>query len=85
MNKIKSASMAFKNQPICPLEKAIYWIEHVIKYKGADHLKPASTKLSFFQHYLFDVALFLIGAISLISYISYIVIRKLFCCIFRRK
>ena len=43
-----------------PLETAIYWIEHVIKFGGA-HLRPSVYELNFIQYYLLDVVLFVLG------------------------
>lgn len=77
--------MAFKKQPISPLDKAIFWIEHVIKYKGADHLKPASLKLSSYQHQILDVITFLVIVTSLMTITLYYVISKLIKFLFKRK
>lgn len=70
---------------MCPLEKAIYWIEHVIKFKGAQHLKPASLNLTFYENNLLDVVAFLGGILFIVSYISYRIIKKIVRCVFRRK
>ena len=37
------------------IEEAVYWIEYVLKYDGAPHLRPASLDLSWYQVYLLDV------------------------------
>ena len=41
-----------------PLDRAAYWIEYVIRHRGAPHLKPKSyCKKSLFQRELLDVNL----------------------------
>ena len=47
-------SVIFKDNPIKPLDKAVYYVEHVIRNNGAAHLKTAATKLSFIQIHLID-------------------------------
>lgn len=38
-----------------PAEAAAYWIEYVVRHKGAPHLKSAAQQLNFFQYFLLDV------------------------------
>lgn len=62
-------SAIFKDNPISPIDKAIYYIEHVIRTNGAAHLQTTATKLSLFQLHLVDqitLALALITSITLI-------------------
>lgn len=47
-------SIVFKDNPITPIDKAVYYVEHVIRNNGATHLKTAATKLSFYQIHLID-------------------------------
>ncbi len=49
-----------------PRERAVYWIEHVIKYGGA-HLRPRGSDLSFVEYYMLDVALLLVSFVAIIS------------------
>ena len=42
-----------------PMDRAIYWIEYVIRHKGARHLRKESRNLNFLQRGLIDVMLFL--------------------------
>ncbi|CAH1389490.1 unnamed protein product [Nezara viridula] len=53
-------SKIFRDRAVEPLDEAVFWIEHVIKYP--DVLKPKATSLSFIQLHLIDVMLFIIGA-----------------------
>lgn len=40
-----------------PLDKAVYWIEYVIRHNGAHHLKTAGNKLNWIQFLSIDVIL----------------------------
>lgn len=54
----------FQDRPQSPLDVAIYWIEYVIRHKGAEHLQPTSLHLNWYQYHLLDVALFLIVVLA---------------------
>ncbi|XP_066142481.1 UDP-glucosyltransferase 2-like [Euwallacea fornicatus] len=74
----KTISRIYHDRPMKPLETAVYWIEYIIRNKGADHLKVASIKLPWYKLYMVDVLLFVsvtvIVAIYAIAYvIGYIV------------
>lgn len=53
-------SRLFKDRPQHPMDTAIYWLEYVIKYKGAEHLRSAAQDLSWYQYLLLDVLSFLV-------------------------
>lgn len=53
--KMKRASHIFRDRPESPLEKAVYWVEYIIRHKGADHLKSAGVNLSWFSYFLLDI------------------------------
>lgn len=57
------------DQPVKPLDSAIYWTEYVIRHKGAPHFRSAALDLSWYQYYMVDIAVFLIGAIVVVMYI----------------
>ncbi len=44
-----------RDQPDHPLDRSTYWIEYVIRHKGAPQLRTASRKLSLSQRGLLDV------------------------------
>ncbi|MXQ92023.1 hypothetical protein E5288_WYG009837 [Bos mutus] len=43
------------DQPMKPLDRAIFWIEFVMRHKGAKHLRPASHNLTWFQYHSLDI------------------------------
>lgn len=54
-----------------------WWIEYVIKFRGAKHLKSHATNLSLFEYLMLD--LILVNVIALMMFISGIhyIIKKL--------
>ena len=51
----KYLSEVFRDQPISPMKKAIFWTEYVLRHKGAPHLSNPARKLYWFQRELLDV------------------------------
>lgn len=50
-------SKLHKDKIMSPLDSATYWIEYVIRHKGAYHLQATSRDLWWFQYHLLDVIL----------------------------
>lgn len=69
---MEQLSDRFRDRPMSPLDTAVYWVEYVIRHKGAPHMKTAAVDMPFYQYYLLDVffTLFLIflGSLYLIVY-----------------
>ncbi|OCU00121.1 hypothetical protein XELAEV_18005906mg [Xenopus laevis] len=65
------------DQPVKPLDRAVFWIEYVIRHKGAKHLRPASHELTWYQYHCLDVIGFFLVCL-LGSF--YITIKFLKCC-----
>lgn len=53
--KIKLLSDRYRDQPLTPLETAIYWTEYVARHQGAPHLHSAGLDLNFFAYHSLDV------------------------------
>lgn len=51
----KKVSELFKDNLENPMEKAIYWIEYIIRHNGAYHLKYEGKNLNIIQYYSFDI------------------------------
>ncbi|XP_031329001.1 UDP-glucuronosyltransferase 2B19-like isoform X2 [Photinus pyralis] len=60
--------------PATGLEKAIWWIEYVIRHKGAAHLRSPAVDLPFYQYYLLDVIGLVLAGVAVVLFIA----RKLF-------
>ncbi|KAF0022522.1 hypothetical protein F2P81_025148 [Scophthalmus maximus] len=59
---MKKLSNLQRDQPIKPLDHAMFWIEFVMRHKGAPHLRTESYKMSTIQYYSIDVMAFLLAA-----------------------
>ncbi|XP_066485299.1 UDP-glucuronosyltransferase 2A2-like [Tiliqua scincoides] len=57
-------SQIHHDQPVKPLDRAVFWIEFVMRHKGAKHLRPAAHHLTWYQYYSLDVIAFLIGCLA---------------------
>ncbi|XP_031350467.1 UDP-glucuronosyltransferase 2B14-like [Photinus pyralis] len=55
---VKRRSVIMHDQPMKPLDKAMYWIEYVLRHNGAPHLRTAALNLRWFQVLCLDVILF---------------------------
>ncbi|XP_047422379.1 UDP-glucuronosyltransferase 2A3-like [Sciurus carolinensis] len=64
------------DQPVKPLDRAVFWIEFVMRHKGAKHLRPASHDLTWFQYYSLDVIGFLLACVATVVFM----VTK--CCLF---
>ncbi|XP_062987535.1 UDP-glucuronosyltransferase 2C1-like [Elgaria multicarinata webbii] len=53
-------SQIHHDQPMKPLDRAVFWIEFVMRHKGAKHLRAAVHHLTWYQYYCLDVIAFLI-------------------------
>uniref|UniRef100_T1IFG0 UDP-glucuronosyltransferase n=1 Tax=Rhodnius prolixus TaxID=13249 RepID=T1IFG0_RHOPR len=86
---INRKSAIMKDTPIDPLDNVLYWIEYVIRHRGAPHLRPAVLDLHWYQYLMLDViALYLLILVIMIYVIKTVLTllwRCLRCTIFRGK
>ena len=50
-------------------EIAAYWVEHVLRHNGTNHLQYPSKDMPFYQLYLLDVWLFVIGVVAIVLFL----------------
>eukprot|EP00073_Rattus_norvegicus_P052254 XP_017454638.1 PREDICTED: UDP-glucuronosyltransferase 2B37 isoform X2 [Rattus norvegicus] len=55
------------DQPMKPLDKAIFWIEYVMRHKRAKHLRPLGHNLPWYQYHSLDVIGFLLACLAVIA------------------
>ncbi|XP_016084741.1 UDP-glucuronosyltransferase 2C1-like isoform X1 [Sinocyclocheilus grahami] len=77
---IMRLSRIHHDQPMKPLDQAVYWIEFVMRNKGAKHLRVQAHDLSWYQYHCLDVVAFLL---SIVALITFLVIKT--CCFLFRK
>ncbi|XP_050967289.1 UDP-glucuronosyltransferase 2A1-like [Labeo rohita] len=64
---IMRLSRIHHDQPMKPLDQAVYWIEFVMRHKGAKHLRVQAHELSWYQYHCLDVAAFLLAIVALVT------------------
>ncbi|XP_036451840.1 UDP-glucuronosyltransferase 2C1-like [Colossoma macropomum] len=84
-NNIKRLSRLHRDKPLSGLDSAIFWIEFVLRHKGAPHLRTEAYAMPWYAYYSIDVAALLFVIIAAILWISVCVLKLLYCKIFNRK
>ncbi|XP_074525790.1 UDP-glucuronosyltransferase 2A2-like isoform X2 [Halichoeres trimaculatus] len=82
--KMKTMSNLQRDQPMKPLDRAMFWIEFVMRHKGAPHLRTESYKLSFIQYHSIDVMAFLTAVIVLVLFVFILTLKFLWRRVFSR-
>ncbi len=78
-NNIQLLSQLHHDQPMSPMDTAIFWIEYVIRNKGAPHLQSAGFKLPWYSYFCLDVAVLILALIGAFVWAS-ILICRIICC-----
>nr|XP_043899007.1 UDP-glucuronosyltransferase 2C1-like [Solea senegalensis] len=81
---IQRLSRLHRDQPITPMDQAIFWVEFVMRHKGAPHLRTEAYKMPWYSYYNVDVLLVLLTAVA-VSLYSVFVLARCLCCRSRRK
>nr|Q64633.1 RecName: Full=UDP-glucuronosyltransferase 1A7; Short=UGT1A7; AltName: Full=A2; AltName: Full=UDP-glucuronosyltransferase 1-7; Short=UDPGT 1-7; Short=UGT1*7; Short=UGT1-07; Short=UGT1.7; AltName: Full=UDP-glucuronosyltransferase 1A7C; Flags: Precursor [Rattus norvegicus] len=68
---IMRLSSLHKDRPIEPLDLAVFWVEYVMRHKGAPHLRPAAHDLTWYQYHSLDVIGFLLAIVLTVVFIVY--------------
>uniref|UniRef100_A0A452FQD8 UDP-glucuronosyltransferase n=1 Tax=Capra hircus TaxID=9925 RepID=A0A452FQD8_CAPHI len=68
---IMRLSRLHKDRPIEPLDLAVFWVEFVMRHKGASHLRPAAHDLTWYQYHSLDVIGFLLAITLTVIFITF--------------
>nr|XP_021323379.1 UDP glucuronosyltransferase 5 family, polypeptide C2 isoform X1 [Danio rerio] len=76
-----------KDKPVKPLDSAIFWIEFVMRHKGAAHLRTESYKMPWYSYHSVDVVVTLFAVVLILTYCIFVTVRYLCvkCCSQKRK
>ena len=77
-------SRLHRDQPMKPLDTALFWIEFVMRHKGAAHLRTESYKLPWYSYHSVDVILFLVG-VGLVILVALAALIRCLCSVCLRK
>lgn len=65
----KKLSVRFRDQKEKPLDRAIWWIEFLLRNPNADHMKSPVLRLGFFSGNSFDIIVFItLGTLSFLLF-----------------
>uniref|UniRef100_A0A667ZC84 UDP-glucuronosyltransferase n=1 Tax=Myripristis murdjan TaxID=586833 RepID=A0A667ZC84_9TELE len=84
-HNIQRLSRLHHDQPVSPMDTAIFWIEYVIRNKGAAHLRAAAYDLPWYAYHSLDVVALLMVLSGALLWASVSVCSLLCCQRFRKK
>ncbi|XP_037942675.1 UDP-glycosyltransferase UGT5-like [Teleopsis dalmanni] len=85
---VHDMSARYRDQPMLPIDLAVFWVEHVARHNGAKYLHCAGLDLGFLQYHNIDAMIILYGGILLVFVLIVSLIRFLLnsiCNIFVKK
>ncbi|XP_046714736.1 UDP-glucuronosyltransferase 2C1-like isoform X1 [Silurus meridionalis] len=74
---MQKLSQLHHDQPMKPLDRAVFWIEYVIRNRGAPHLRTQSFRMSWITYHSVDVILTLLGVVMISGWIMFLALRCL--------
>nr|XP_033484047.1 UDP-glucuronosyltransferase 2A2-like [Epinephelus lanceolatus] len=78
-------SQLHRDKPMKPLDSAIFWIEYIMRHKGAAHLRTESYKLPWYAYHCLDVMAVFVAFGLLIITLVWVSCRCLIRCVIRNK
>jgi len=77
---VKHYSQVYRDRPMTAKETALYWIEYVIRHRGAKHMQSATVFMNSYQLLGLDIMAFLL----IIFYVAYRLIKFCFKAVWRK-
>ncbi|XP_075220411.1 UDP-glycosyltransferase UGT5-like isoform X2 [Lycorma delicatula] len=65
-----------KDKPMSAVDTAVWWVEYVLRHKGASHLRPAILDLPWHQYFMIDILVFVLTILFLIFYLFNFIYKK---------
>ncbi|XP_049766879.1 UDP-glucosyltransferase 2-like [Schistocerca cancellata] len=84
MQNARKYSQLFHDRPEKPLDRAVYWVEYVLRHRGARHLRSAALDLAWHQYLLLDVIAFVVLCALSVLVIVVIAVKLLIRTFFRK-
>lgn len=73
--KAKEMSKRFQDRPMTALDTAMYWIEYVIRNKGASFMKNPALNLSWYAYYMLDIFALLLSVLAVFVFVLLKIVR----------
>lgn len=74
-NNAKMISQRYNDRPMTPQELTVYWVEYIIRHRGAPHFKSPAHNLNYIQVNLIDVYTFLVASSLIVLYLAVRVVK----------
>ncbi|XP_066263069.1 UDP-glycosyltransferase UGT5-like isoform X1 [Euwallacea similis] len=78
-DNVQMKSKLYHDRPETPMKTATYWVDYVIRHKGAPHLRVAGVRLPWYKYYMVDVLGFIFVTVLGVVVLLKVALRKL-CC-----
>ncbi|KAF5281145.1 hypothetical protein FQA39_LY17877 [Lamprigera yunnana] len=75
-NRVKELAELALDQPMTGLQRAVWWIEYVIRHKGAYNLRSPAIDLPLYQYLLLDIIGLFVTLLVLSFCIIYLILKK---------
>lgn len=75
---VEGLSERFRHQPQHPLQRVVFWIDHVIQY-GGDHLRPLAMDKPLHQFLMLDVLAVLLAPVAFIAVCALLIAGRCLC------
>lgn len=72
---MQKLSRLHHDQPMKPLDHAVFWIEYIIRNGGAPHLRTQSFRMSWIAYHSMDVMFALLGAVVISGWLTFLLLR----------
>ncbi|XP_039753666.1 UDP-glycosyltransferase UGT5-like [Pararge aegeria] len=66
MKKAKELQKIWKDRPMSPLDTAMFWLEYVIRNKGAEYIKNPARNMNWFAYNMVDVYAFILAILTIV-------------------
>ena len=83
-HSMQRLSRLHRDTPLKPMDSAIFWVEFVMRNKGAPHLRTQAYRMPWYSYYCVDVLLLLLAVAGLLL-VSTAAVLRLMCCRGRRR
>lgn len=76
-HNVQALSQRFRDQPMHPLDTAIYWTEYVIRHKGATHMRVLPSNMKLIDYYSLDHVLMIVVRFGVLICLVLYILHKL--------
>ncbi|ALC38592.1 CG11289 [Drosophila busckii] len=68
---IQTAARIYKDRPLNASQLTVYWLEYILRYKGALQLSGTARELPLYEFYLLDVRLFIYSMLIILIFMLF--------------